>query len=86
MLSADILGAVAYSAYHLVIMGMLMPPWFNFCVVFPFLTCMALILNSIADHPKFGILGCIALHSGLDAAAAFWTLELRFGWLDPFFP
>jgi hypothetical protein len=67
-------------------MGMLMPPWFNFGVVFPFLTCMGLILNRIADHPNFGILHCIALHSGLDAAAAFWTLELRFGWLDSFFP
>jgi hypothetical protein len=83
---ADMLSAVAYSAYHLVIMGMLMPPWFNFCVCFPFLTLMGLILNRIADDPRFGILGCIGLHSGLDAAAAFWTLELRFGWLNAYFP
>jgi hypothetical protein len=83
---ADLLSAVAYSAYHLVIFSMLMPAWFNFGVVFPFLTLMGLLLNSIADHPSFGILVCIGLHSGLDAAAAFWTLELRFGWLDAFFP
>lgn len=83
---ADLLSAVAYTSYHLVIMGMLMPPWFNFGVAFPFLTLMGLFLNSIADDPRFGILVCIALHSGLDAAAAFWTLDIRFGWLDPFFP
>jgi hypothetical protein len=85
---ADLLSAVAYSAYHLVICGMLMPAWFNFGVVFPFLTLMGLLMNRIADHPKFGILVCIALHSGLDAAAAFWTLDLRFEFqcLDAFFP
>merc|ERR1712100_146778 len=41
------------SAYHLAIMGMLMPAWFNFGVVFPFLTLMGLLLNIIADHPNF---------------------------------
>jgi hypothetical protein len=83
---ADLLSAVAYSAYHLVIMGMLMPAWFNFGVVFPFLTLMGLVLHSIADHPSFGILVCIGLHSGLDAAAALWTLDLRFGFFDAYFP
>jgi hypothetical protein len=67
-------------------MSMLMPPWFNFSVAFPFLALMGIILNAIADNPNFGILVCIGLHSGLDAAAAFWTLEMRFGWLDAFFP
>ena len=83
---ADALSAVAYSAYHSVIISSLMPPWFNLGVAFPFLAFMGHLLNRIADHPKLGVRVCCALHTGLDAATAFWILDIRFGWLDPLFP
>ena len=83
---ADALSAVAYSAYHSVIIANLMPPWFNLGVAFPFLAFMGQLLNRVADHPKLGVGVCVALHTGLDAATAFWVLDIRFGWLDFIFP
>jgi len=83
---ADALSAVAYSAYHSVIIHMLMPPWFNLGIAFPFLAFMGSLLNRVADHPRLGVKVCAALHTGLDAATAFWILDIRFGWLDFLFP
>eukprot|EP00629_Pelagomonadales_sp_RCC1024_P003902 CAMPEP_0119261012 /NCGR_PEP_ID=MMETSP1329-20130426/1207_1 /TAXON_ID=114041 /ORGANISM="Genus nov. species nov., Strain RCC1024" /LENGTH=271 /DNA_ID=CAMNT_0007260503 /DNA_START=205 /DNA_END=1017 /DNA_ORIENTATION=- len=79
---ADAVSAVAYSAYHSVIIYSLMPPWFNLGVAFPFLAVLAQVLNRAADRPGVGVDACVALHAGLDAASALWILDLRFGWLD----
>ena len=81
----QVFSAVAYSAYHSVIISQLMPAWFNLCVAFPFLSVTGLVLNRVADAPKLGVGACVALHAGLDASAAFWILDLRFGWLDGVF-
>ena len=82
---ADLMSAVAYSAYHSVIISQLMPAWFNLGVAFPFLAVMAHVLNRVADS-DLGVDACVALHAGLDASAAFWILDLRFGFLDGAFP
>ena len=42
--------------------------------------------NRVADSPRLGVDACVALHAGLDASAAFWILDLRFGFLDAAFP
>lgn len=83
---ADVFSAVAYSAYHSVIISQLMPAWFNLGVAFPFLAGLAHVLNRVADSPRLGVDACVALHAGLDASAAFWILDLRFGFLDGAFP
>ena len=46
---ADVFSAVAYSAYHSVIISQLMPAWFNLGVAFPFLAGLAHVLNRVAD-------------------------------------
>lgn len=80
---ADALSASAYSAYHSVIIAMLMPAWFNFLVAFPFLVAFGHALSLLAD--KHGIHTAIAVHSGLDLAAACWILDIKFGFLDSYF-
>lgn len=80
---ADALAASAYSAYHSVIIAMLMPAWFNFLVAFPFLVAFGHGLSLLAD--KYGIRTAIAIHSGLDLAAACWILDIKFGFLDSHF-
>ncbi len=47
---------------------------------------LAHVLNRVADSPRLGVDACVALHAGLDASAAFWILDLRFGFLDGAFP
>ena len=83
---ADLLSAVAYSAYHSVIIARFMPLWFNVGVAFPFLAGMGFLLNRVADHPGLGVPVCVGVHAGLDAASALWVLDMRFGYLDSFFP
>ena len=81
--SSDALVSAAYAAYHNAIIVNLMPPWFNLLVAFPFLAFFGLLLTKVAD--KKGLWTAIALHAGLDAATAFWVLDIRFGYLDPLY-
>ena len=78
----DALVAAAFAAYHNAIIINLMPPWFSILVAFPFLVTFGLLLSHIADKcfPT-----AVGLHIGLDAATAFWVLDLRFGYLDSLF-
>ncbi|KAJ1456662.1 hypothetical protein M885DRAFT_517059 [Pelagophyceae sp. CCMP2097] len=82
---ADACCSVAYSAYHSVIISLLMPNWFNVGVAFPFLAAFGHTLACVRDDPKLGLRTAVALHVGLDLASTFWILDLRFGWLDALF-
>lgn len=72
--------ASAYSAYHSVIIAMLMPVSFNLGCAFPFLAFFGHFLSFVADRK--GLVTSVGIHAGLDLAAAFWILDLKFGWLD----
>ncbi|KAG8470651.1 hypothetical protein KFE25_009072 [Diacronema lutheri] len=71
-----------FALYHLFITSSLMPHWFSFCCAYPFLVGFGLALDRIARDERFGIVTAIGVHAGMDLAAAFWILDLRFGWLD----
>lgn len=72
--------ASAYAAYHSVIIAMLMPVSFNLGCAFPFLAFFGHFLSFVADRK--GLATSVGIHAGLDLAAAFWVLDLKFGWLD----
>lgn len=80
---ADVLAATAYAAYHAVIIATLMPLWFNILIAVPFLVLFGQILALVCD--RHGLCTAVAIHAALDAAAAFWILDIRFGFLDDFF-
>lgn len=68
-----------YALYHLFVTSSLMPHWFSVFCAYPFLVGFGLALDRIARDERFGVVTAIGVHAGMDLAAAFWIMDLRFG-------
>lgn len=79
---AKVLLAHDYALYHLFITSSLMPHWFSVFCAWPFLIVFGLALDRVARDERLGVVTAIGVHAGMDLAAAFWIMDLRFGWLD----
>eukprot|EP00302_Diacronema_sp_CCMP2436_P042599 CAMPEP_0180011448 /NCGR_PEP_ID=MMETSP0984-20121128/16381_1 /TAXON_ID=483367 /ORGANISM="non described non described, Strain CCMP 2436" /LENGTH=279 /DNA_ID=CAMNT_0021933521 /DNA_START=117 /DNA_END=957 /DNA_ORIENTATION=- len=79
---AKVLLAHNFSVYHIFITSSLMPLWFAIFVGYPFLVGFGLALDRICRDKRFGVVTAIGVHAGMDLAAAFWIMDLRFGWFD----
>lgn len=68
-----------YALYHCFVTSSLMPHWFSIFCAYPFLVGFGLALDRIARDERFGVVTAIGVHAGMDLAAAFWIMDLRFG-------
>ena len=62
-----------------------MPAYFSVGIAFPFLTAFGYVCIMCVREPRLGWPAAVAMHGGLDFAAAYWCLDLRYGWTTPLY-